>query len=259
MIAFCYDHTFEGLLTAVFEAYARKRFPDALLREGEPPPLFCEETVTVITDEGRAERVWNALQRKLSATALGALAQSWLAEAEGVDMMLFRYIRKAVDAPRSIETNFADTDVLELARLWKKVDGERLRMMQFVRFQKAADGTFFAAVEPRHNVLPLVTAHFKDRFADQRWLIYDIGRRYGFYYDLHTVEEVTFAENRTPGPHLTEGRLHEAMMDKDEKLFQQLWKTYFKATCIKERLNPRKHRQDMPVRYWKYLTEKQPS
>ena len=26
---------------------------------------------------------------------------------------------------------------------------------------------------------------------------------------------------------------------------------------IKERLNPRKHRQDMPVRYWKYLTEKQ--
>ncbi|WP_240054607.1 DUF4130 domain-containing protein, partial [Bacteroides uniformis] len=23
------------------------------------------------------------------------------------------------------------------------------------------------------------------------------------------------------------------------------------------RLNPRKHKQDMPVRYWKYLTEKQ--
>ncbi|MCQ4902025.1 DUF4130 domain-containing protein, partial [Phocaeicola vulgatus] len=26
---------------------------------------------------------------------------------------------------------------------------------------------------------------------------------------------------------------------------------------IKERWNPRKHRQDKPVRYWKYLTEKQ--
>ena len=39
--------------------------------------------------------------------------------------------------------------------------------------------------------------------------------------------------------------------------FQQLWKTYFKSTTIKERLNPRKHKQDMPVRYWKYLTEKQ--
>ena len=51
--------------------------------------------------------------------------------------------------------------------------------------------------------------------------------------------------------------LDESLMDKDEKLFQQLWKTYFKAICIKERMNPRKHRQDMPVRYWKYLTEKQ--
>ena len=54
-----------------------------------------------------------------------------------------------------------------------------------------------------------------------------------------------------------DGRLDEELMDKDERLFQQLWKTYFKAICIKERWNPRKHRQDMPVRYWKYLTEKQ--
>mgnify|MGYP002228844907 CR=1 FL=1 len=48
-----------------------------------------------------------------------------------------------------------------------------------------------------------------------------------------------------------------SLMDGDEQLFQSLWKTYFKAICIKERLNPRKHKQDMPVRYWKYLTEKQ--
>ena len=26
---------------------------------------------------------------------------------------------------------------------------------------------------------------------------------------------------------------------------------------FKERLNPRKHRKDMPVRYWAYMTEKQ--
>ena len=53
------------------------------------------------------------------------------------------------------------------------------------------------------------------------------------------------------------GMLDESLMDGDEQLFQSLWKTYFKAICIKERLNPRKHKQDMPVRYWKYLTEKQ--
>ena len=164
-------------------------------------------------------------------------------------------MRKTFDAPTSIETNFGDPDVLELSKVWKKVNNERHRLLQFVRFQKASDGTFFAPVEPLYNVLPLTIAHFKDRFADQPWLIYDIKRKYGFYYNLKTVEEVTF-ENNTQ-EHLLNGILDEKMMDKDEHLFQDLWKTYFKAICIKERLNPRKHKQDMPMRYWKLLTEKQ--
>ena len=83
-----------------------------------------------------------------------------------------------------------------------------------------------------------------------------MGRAYGFYYDLTDLRRVTFDEEDNL-PHLASGRLDDSLLDKDERLFQQLWQTYFKAICIKERLNPRKHRQDMPVRYWKYLTEKQ--
>ncbi|MDO4165450.1 MAG: TIGR03915 family putative DNA repair protein [Bacteroides sp.] len=256
MTIFLFDYSFEGLLTAVFEAYSRRTFPDLLLAEGEPLPLFHDEVFTVTTDAEKAMRVWRGLQKKLSASAVSAVAECWLAEEPETPSLLFRYMRKAIDAERSIETNFADADVLQMARMWKRVDWERLRLMQFVRFQKAADGTFFAAVEPQKNALPLVTAHFKDRFADQRWLIYDIRRAYGYYYDLHEVREVTFDEDSRTG-HLVTGMLDESLMDKDEKLFQQLWKTYFKAICIKERMNPRKHKADMPVRYWKYLTEKQ--
>ncbi|EKU91540.1 TIGR03915 family putative DNA repair protein [Bacteroides oleiciplenus] len=256
MTIFIFDNTFEGLLTSVFEAYSRRTFPDALLPEGEPLPLFHDEAFMVITEEKKAKRVWRGLQKKLSSGALSCLAQCWLAEEAETPILLFRYMRKAIDAPRSIETNFADPDVLEFSRMWKRVDWERLRMLQFIRFQKAADGTFFAAVEPEKNALPLAIDHFKDRFADQPWLIYDIKRAYGFYYDLKEVRQVTFEEGSREG-HLVTGMLDESLMDKDEKLFQQLWKTYFKAICIKERINPRKHKQDMPVRYWKHLTEKQ--
>ena len=256
MLIFRYDKTFEGLLTAIFDAYSIKRFPDVLLAEEETPPLFYDEIITVITDEGRSNRVWKGLQKKLSASALTSLTTCWLSELPEIDLVLFRYIHKAIDAPRSIELNFGDPDVLELSKVWKKVNNERLRVMQFLRFQKAADGTFFAAVEPEKNALPLAIDHFKDRFADQPWLIYDIKRAYGFYYDLKEVRQVTFEEGSREG-HLVTGMLDESLMDKDEKLFQQLWKTYFKAICIKERLNPRKHKQDMPVRYWKHMTEKQ--
>lgn len=256
MNIFLYDATFGGLLTAVFEAYSRRTFPDVLLPEEEPLPLFYDEVFTVLTDEEKSGRVWRGLQKKLSSTALACLAQCWLAEEPETPMLLFRYIRKVIDAPRSIETNFADPDVLAFSRMWKRVDWERLRLIQFIRFQKAADGTFFAAVEPEKNALPLVIGHFKDRFADQRWLIYDIKRAYGYYYDLKEVREVTFEEDNR-AEHLVTGMMDESLMDKDEKLFQSLWKAYFKSICIKERLNPKKHRQDMPVRYWKYLTEKQ--
>ena len=105
-----------------------------------------------------------------------------------------------------------------------------------------------------YNVLSLVVSHFQDRFADQKWLIYDLKREYGYYYDLSTVAEVRFEEKEF---HLLSGILSEDLMVKDEKLFQQMWKEYFKAIAIKERLNPKLHKQHLPVRFWKYLTEKQ--
>ena len=48
MIAFIYDKTFEGLLTAVFDAYVRKSFPDVLLAEGEPLPAQIISTGIVL-------------------------------------------------------------------------------------------------------------------------------------------------------------------------------------------------------------------
>ena len=54
MTLFIYDKTLDGLLTAVFDAYYRKTFPDVLLTDGEALPLFYDEVFTVITDdEGR--------------------------------------------------------------------------------------------------------------------------------------------------------------------------------------------------------------
>lgn len=253
MTVFRYDKSWEGLLTAVFDAYARRQFPERLLADGEPLSLFCDETVTICTDPAKADRVWKGLQKRLSWTALSMLTVVWLSELPEIDGLLFRYIRKAIDAPQSIELNFGDPDVLAVSKIGKKVGSEAHRVVQFLRFQKAADGTFFAAVRPVYNVLPLTLSHLTDRFADQRWLVYDVGRAYGYYYDLREAVEVRFAEQEA---HLLSGKLDEARMAADERLFQQLWKTYFQSIAIRERLNPRLHKQNMPARFWKFMPEK---
>lgn len=254
MTIFIYDKTFEGLLTAVFDAYSRKSFPDLLLAEGEPLPLFYDEVVTICSDEQKSDRVWKGIQKKLSATARTLLMTSWLSELPDIDRLLFRYMRKTIDSPYSIEMNFGDPDVLEVSKIAKQVSHEHHRVIQFLRFQKATDGTFFAAVEPIYNVLPLVISHLKKRFADQQWLLYDRKREYGFYYDRKEVTEVRFEKKEA---HLLTGFLQDELMDRDEKLFQQLWKEYFKTIGIKERTNPKLHRQNMPARFWKYMPEKQ--
>ena len=63
MVVYVYDKTFDGLLTAVFDAFARKSFPDLLLAEGEALPLFCDEVVAICTDDAKVERVWKGLQK----------------------------------------------------------------------------------------------------------------------------------------------------------------------------------------------------
>lgn len=98
--------------------------------------------------------------------------------------------------------------------------------------------------------------HFEKRFADQKWIIYDTRRNFGFYYDLKSTEEVTFT-NSAVNP--SNGKINSDLLDKDELLFQDLWKAYFKSMCIKERFNPKLHKQLLPKRFWKYLIEKQGS
>lgn len=253
MNLFVYDKSFEGLLTGVFDAYVWRQFPDHLLGEDEPLPLFYDAKYTIVTDQAKADRVWRGLQKRLSELALNGLMAAWLSEMPAVDELLFRYIRKAIDAPKSIELNLGDPDVLAMAKIWKKVNNERLRVVQFLRFQKTVDGTYFAAVQPLYNVLPMVTGHLKERFADQVWLVYDLKRQYGYYYDLKEITEVQLDALGELGQ---TGLLEKAMMDPDESLYQQLWKTYFQSIAIQQRLNPRLHRRELPVRFWRFLPEK---
>ncbi len=254
MVIFRYDKTFEGLLCVVFDAFSRKSFPEFLIGENDPEPLFTEECYVVTTDENNSKRVWDALEKKLSKTACRMLWAAWLSEEPDSDNLLFRYICKNLKSNVSLEMNFNDPDIMEMVQLAKKVRRESGHIRQFVRFQKAADNMYFAPVAPQYNSLPLSLGYFKDRFADQQWVIYDMKRKYGFYYDLKKVEEITLDGEAS---HLITGKLDESLMAEDEKLFQELWKGYFKALTIKERINLKLQRQHMPRKFWKYITEKQ--
>ena len=257
MTVYTFDSTLDGLLTAVFDAYALHQQPEELVREGDVLPLFCDEVHHVVTADDKAGRVWTGLEKRLSREAVKLITVSWLSELAELNTPLFHYIYKVFCHDQSIERNFADPDVLYVTNTARRVLHEQLRMKQFIRFQKAKDGTYLAVVSPDNNVLSLIIDHFSDRFNDQPWLIYDAKRHYGYYYDTKAVIRITFEDKSAIPFDLETGKLSDELLSENDQLFQELWRTYFKAICIRERLNPRKQLNDMPRRYWKYMTEKQ--
>ena len=285
MLVYTFDNTLDGLLTAVFDSFLLKQQPECLLAEGEQLPLFVDQKYQVVTDSEKAERVWKGLEKHLSKDGLHMITISWLSEERALNQPLFNFICKvfrpeskgqvhdsglnhATCPLDSLERNASDPDVLAVRNTCRRVLHEQLRMKQFIRFQKAKDGTYLAVVSPDHNVLPIITDHFQDRFNDQSWLIYDAKRHYGYYYSLtpnpsptgegsdYKVIRVTFEDEASVPFDLSNGKMDEAVLSENDKIFQDLWRTYFKAICIKERMNPKKQLSDMPRRYWKYMTEK---
>lgn len=265
MLVFTYDGSFEGLLSVIFEAFSLRQDPALILGRGETPPLLADRVVEVATDPAKAGRVWSGLEKKLSPTALRQLMYAWLTGEAGSAELVLRYVR-AVYAGAA-ESDFGQPDVLALWQTARKVSREREHLRQFLRFQKTAGGVFFAAVAPPYNVLPLCRSHFVRRFADQRWLIWDLVRQYGFYYDLKEAREVDSLEpigGAALEPALgraevdpQSGRLAGEFLAEDESLLQEAWRTYFKSVAIAERANPKLQRQFMPRRFWAYLTEMQ--
>ncbi len=252
MQTYVFDGTLPGLLTAIFESYERKATSVRIESRANHQPALMGDTLIVVSDEQKARRVWHGLAKHMDAKWLARWYAAFLAERASGYQHLFELSRLVFDQGGAVIENYGNAHVLHVAQLDRKVHREKHRMEAFVRFQQLADGLYYAAIEPDFDVLPLISGHFKNRYADQRWVIYDLKRAYGLYYDGQSVNEVTFGfedagKQGIPGPN---------QLAEDERHYQDLWRSYFNHTNISVRKNTRLHIRHVPVRYWKYLTEK---
>jgi probable DNA metabolism protein len=250
-----YDGSFTGWLTAVFDTYEYKYTEVNIIPETVRQDDLFGQAHIVHSNETKATRVWKGLQQRISAKATKQIYQTFLSEEQGMENRLLQYIQYAFSNNNSIEENYSHPAVLYATETARKVHREKHRMEAFVRFQKTKDGLYYALIEPDFNVLPLIQEHFEKRYADQQWMIYDSRRKYGLYYDLQqtTTVQVNFEATTQEGKDLA------AIHDEKEPLYQQLWQHYFNSVNIKARKNTKLHIRHVPRRYWRYLTEKQPT
>ncbi|MEP6746915.1 MAG: TIGR03915 family putative DNA repair protein [Bacteroidota bacterium] len=249
-----YDGSFEGLLTAIFEVYEYKMPEVKIYRNDEANYSLFGATHIVQTEKAKAVRVYNKIKEKLTPVALDRFYKTYLSELPAIENHLLGYIQYILASQLPVENNYSNAVVLMVHQTSRKVDREKHRMEAFVRFQLTKDGLYYSIIQPDYNVLPLISKHFTDRYADQRWLIYDAARKYGLYYDLKNVSEVQLIFDVDKNDKIQLATIH----DENEELYQQLWQQYFSSVNIAARKNMKLHIQHMPKRYWRYLIEKIP-
>ena len=253
-----YDGSFNGLLTTIFEIYNQKIQSPIIQPNSQNQQKLFGDIQQVITDVEKADRVRTRLRELAGKKDFYDFYRAFLSEIRGVDNSLFEYCQTTFKNGKAPSGDYGNSTVLKIAQAAKMVGREKHRMEAFIRFHLIDGGIYYANCEPDFNVLPLISEHFRKRYADQKWVIYDLKRDFGISYDLEKVEEITIQFDDPSAQKGVTNKLNgmESRFRESENNYRDLWNQYFKSVNIESRKNMKLHLQHVPKRYWKYLSEK---
>lgn len=184
-----YDGSFNGYLTAVFLAFDEKIQVVDIQKSSRLQNGLFSDAKNIYTQLDKALRVWNGIQNK-SHVAIKNIYFSFLSEQKGIELLLYRFIRKLFFPHEVISLNFLDNNEAQINQLAKAVSKEKYRVETFTKFELTKADVYLANVSTEFDVLPLISKHFCARFRNQKWMIYDMNRKYGLYYDASRLTKI---------------------------------------------------------------------
>ena len=242
MIDYLYDGTFEGILTCIYHHYYTEKASGIFHRDSYQSTLLGGY-MEVETDQMKAVTVYEAIERKILSYDLRRIYKAYLSNDPDKETKILRYIVLGFREGAKISMLHGNQTVFDIQSIEKKIEVEKERMLQFVRFSVMENNVLYARIEPDNDVVELIAGHFCDRFKNEPFIIHDVKRskaliayRKKWYISQFDDEDI---------PELSA----------DENDYRRLWKNYFENIAIRERTNPRCQKNFMPVRYWKHLTE----
>lgn len=272
-VAYAYDGSLEGLLSAVFAAYERHEHPTDIAPEERLQLRLGQRVSLIPTDQDRALRVMSTLRRQCGRAATLAVTRAACSDEPGAGTAVYRFVRYAIDeqkhracehcrkrascagrggmgpCPKQRGRAFSDIThpaVERLFRISRSVGQECEHMRQFVRFQHlAGEGAdvWFARVNPKASVVPLIMDHFVERLGVQPFIIYDEVHHLAGVYEGRDWYLVRTDELDVPD------------RAAEENLMQAAWKRFYRTVAVEARYNPELRRQFMPKRLWKNILE----
>lgn len=243
MIIYFYDGTFEGLLTSIYDGFYAKEPPTIITTKNTYEIDLLSEVFNIETDTIKYKKVQNSIVTKIDPLCLKKLYYVFLSNKENKEMLCFNYLKLAFRLGPNIHKYLHNDLVKSVDALKKRVSFESHRFTGLVRFSDINGKFLYSSIEPDNNILEFISPHFKRRFPNEYWIIHDIKRGLASIYNTISWEIVEM-----------DIKSYEKLKNYTDE-FHDLWKDYFESTTIKERINIRHQKSQMPKRYWKHLTE----
>ncbi|MBE5752518.1 MAG: DNA metabolism protein [Clostridiales bacterium] len=234
------DKSLESFFTAVFYAYNDK---NAYLTSAEIFQPELEDTIFRLESESdKAERVQRTIY-KTDPKAKREIERILRSNHFEREQIAFEYLKLVIKHGKSARERLTISAVRRAMDEVKKVGHEVHRLHGFLRFQECENGVYYGACSPDNDILELLIPHFVARFTNQAFIIHDVKRGKAV---LYNGEKYLVVPAKNASFHLTER----------EKSVVALWKKYYHTVAIPKRKNLRLMKNYMPVRYWKYMCEK---
>ena len=241
---YIYDGTWDCFLTAIHHFYYDHQTVTNIESALSYSPNLIDEYREILVDSFKAKAVEQGILNKISYDSLDNIIRCFFSEIEGRELWILNYIKLGFKIGSKIDSMLGNQTVLDVLQPARKVKFECHRMLGLLRFELLESNIYYAKLQPDHNIITFISPHFKERFADQNWVIHDTKRNIAALYNTKRMLISYMDLTNIPNLHT------------DELKFQALWKNYFKHIAIKSRINPKLQKQFIPKRYWKHLTEK---
>ncbi len=240
---YLYDGTFEGLLTCIFYSYPSK-LEVKITKTKNYLPNLISSPIEIQTEMDKFHRVYSSIRDKLSYNTLKTIYYLYLSDVNDIETLIFKYIKLCYSYGNNI--NLAkNNEIISLVDIYsRRVSLEGHRFTGFVRFKKIQTDLYYSCIEPDHNILPIISSHFIERFSDQNFIIHDIKREVALIYNKSTSTMVDFSKDES-----------RKLLSYSSDEFEFLWKTFYNSVNIKERENSKLQKMHMPTRHWHNLTE----
>lgn len=236
-----YDGTAEGFLSLVYEVYYQKLHVNAILKK-MPQTLIFERVHEIFTDALKSQKVLQALQKHFTKEHQKIIFSAFLCDTYAYEMALLDYIKIGFKNPKELN-NINDPSIFYLQNLEKELLRFVHKMYGFTRFEALEDESLYARIETKFNVLPLLGEHFIKRLGTFDFIIHDVTRSLAFIKNGSHHEIRSIASFDAPS------------YSSEEEAFKALWKTFFKATAIENRHNPKLQQNFVPLLYRTYMSE----